>query len=66
MGVAVIGADLTGFPAGERHIAAGPLFKNPLDMARGIEPLFLIHIENVHVHSLRLVWFHCGADPMVI
>jgi hypothetical protein len=49
MGVAVIGADLTGFPAGERHIAAGPLVKNPLDMACGIEPLLPIYIENVHV-----------------
>jgi hypothetical protein len=55
MGVAVIWADLTGLPAGERYICAGQLAQNPLDMVRGIEPLLLIHIENVHVHLLRTV-----------
>jgi hypothetical protein len=66
MGVAVIGADLAGFPAGQRHICAGALAKNPLDMVRGIELLLLIHVENVHVHSLRIGWFYVGMDPTVI
>jgi len=41
-GIAVIRADLTGLPAGERHIATRKSIKYSLHMTRGIEALLFI------------------------
>ena len=52
----MIGADLAGLPAGERHVTAGPPAENPLHMARRIETLLLIEVENLAAPYLETIY----------
>ena len=48
----VIGADLSGFPAGDRDVAPPHLAEHFLDMALHIPFSFLLQIENAHCFLL--------------
>ena len=48
VGMAMIGADLAGFPTGHRHITSTDAAENLFDMMRGVPFLLLRQIENVH------------------
>src|SRR5215472_13111663 len=51
VGMAMIGADLAGFPAGHRHIPSTDAAENLFDMMRGIPFLLLRKIENVYAYA---------------
>ena len=46
--MAVVGADLTGLPAGDSHVAIGNLAKNLLDVVLGVPLLLAFQTENMH------------------
>src|SRR5215471_10465957 len=48
VGMAMIGADLPGFPAGHRHIASADALENLFDMMVGVPFLLPRQIENMH------------------
>ena len=65
VGMAVIGADLIGFPAGERHVVAGQSTKDLPHMVRGIEMLLFVQVEDVHVYSLPILEFQAHLYSVV-
>ena len=48
LGMAVVGADLAGLPAGDGDVAVGDLAENFLDMALGIPLLLAFQVEDMH------------------
>src|SRR4249920_392895 len=48
LGVAVVGADLPGLPAGDGHVAVGDLAENFLDVMPGVPLLLAFQTEDMH------------------